>query len=137
MPVDHQDGESGNCALHVAAANGHAKIVEWLLVSKNANVNLQNKAKNTALHWASLTGHLEVVKVLAETDLKDQKLNPNIKNQFGKLAFEEALQARQTEVAEYLAQISKLEEDKFYSEIPEQQWIPEGTSAQANDQAIT
>lgn len=38
------------------------------------------------------------------------------------MAFEEALQAQRTEIAEYLAPITALEDDKIYSEIPEKQF---------------
>ncbi|KAL9248333.1 hypothetical protein vseg_021667 [Gypsophila vaccaria] len=53
----------GRTALHMAAANGHHGIVEYLL-SKGVDLNALNEEKNTPLHWACLNGHVEVVKTL-------------------------------------------------------------------------
>ncbi|KAI0135854.1 ankyrin [Daldinia grandis] len=86
-----RDDGKATC-LHMAAANGHAKIVTLILshfpapskpskeavppsssdeVSPSAStetempyINLQNSFGNTALHWACLGGHLDVVKLL-------------------------------------------------------------------------
>ena len=118
VPIDYQD-DAGNCALHMASANNHEEAVRFLL-ERGADINRQNKSQNTALHWAALTGHLRIVKLLCET----QKQDCNLKNHAGLIAFEYALQAQKTEVAEYLAPLSKLEDDKVYSEIPEAQFWP-------------
>lgn len=56
--------ENGNTALMMAAANGHAAIVELLLGFADCNVNLCNKAGNTALHWAALQGQKAVHTIL-------------------------------------------------------------------------
>ena len=114
--------------MHMASANGHVQVVTYL-VSQGCSLNLQNKSLNTALHWAAMTGYPEVVKLLGALE----KCDPNMKNAFGKTAFEEALQARQTECAEFLATISKLDDDRFYSEIPEQQWLPEFNNGEKQD----
>ncbi|KOM54787.1 hypothetical protein LR48_Vigan10g067900 [Vigna angularis] len=50
-------------ALHMAAANGHVDIVEYLII-KGVDLNAPNEEKNTPLHWACLNGHVEVVKKL-------------------------------------------------------------------------
>ncbi|KAL2941956.1 Ankyrin repeat-containing protein P16F5.05c [Bienertia sinuspersici] len=50
-------------ALHMAAANGHHGIVEYL-ISKGVDLNASNEQNNTPLHWACLNGHIEVVKTL-------------------------------------------------------------------------
>ncbi|KAJ8562912.1 hypothetical protein K7X08_031364 [Anisodus acutangulus] len=49
--------------LHMAPANGHCGIVEYL-IRNGANVNASNVEKNTPLHWACLNGHIKVVKSL-------------------------------------------------------------------------
>jgi ankyrin repeat protein len=49
-------------ALHVAAANGSAVLVELLL--RYGARQLPNEARNTPLHWAALNGHVEVAKLL-------------------------------------------------------------------------
>ncbi|XP_044506714.1 ankyrin repeat-containing protein P16F5.05c-like [Mangifera indica] len=53
----------GRTALHMAAANGHLGIVDYL-VSRERDVNASNEEKNTPLHWDCLNGHIEVVKLL-------------------------------------------------------------------------
>ncbi|KAF3634440.1 putative haloacid dehalogenase-like hydrolase domain-containing protein 3-like [Capsicum annuum] len=52
-----------SAALHMASANGHRSIVEYL-IRNGADVNASNVEKNTPLHWACLNGHIEVVKSL-------------------------------------------------------------------------
>ena len=51
--------EDGRTALHLAAFNGHADIVEALL-RHGADVNAKDKDGYTALHWAATLGHAEV-----------------------------------------------------------------------------
>jgi len=72
------DPESGNSALHYAAANGHLDILNLIstlltsvLSTENARkplplLSLPNAAGNTALHWASLNGHLVCVQLLVK-----------------------------------------------------------------------
>jgi uncharacterized protein len=123
VPIDFCDPKTGNTALHMAAANNIFEVVSFL-VEKGAHLNLQNHSQSTALHWASLCGHIEIVKYLCEAG-KD-RIDVSLKNEFGRIPFEEALQARRTEIAEYLAPLSKLEEEKLYSEIHESQiYAPE------------
>ncbi|KAM3339052.1 ankyrin repeat domain-containing protein 54 [Capsicum galapagoense] len=62
VSLDSKDSE-GRTALHMASANGHRSIVEYL-IRNGADVNASNVEKNTPLHWACLNGHIEVVKSL-------------------------------------------------------------------------
>lgn len=62
VSLDSKDSE-GRTALHMASANGHCGIVEYL-IRNGADVNASNVEKNTPLHWACLNGHIEVVKTL-------------------------------------------------------------------------
>ncbi|KAI9197031.1 hypothetical protein LWI28_029197 [Acer negundo] len=62
LPLDSKDSQ-GRTALHMAAANGHLGIVEYL-ISRGVDVNASNEEKNTPLHWACLNGHIEVLKKL-------------------------------------------------------------------------
>ncbi|CAL5425436.1 unnamed protein product [Camellia sinensis] len=50
-------------SLHMASANGHLDIVDYL-IRNGVDVNASNVEKNTPLHWACLNGHIEVVKNL-------------------------------------------------------------------------
>ncbi|KAL2456208.1 GA-binding protein subunit beta-2 like [Abeliophyllum distichum] len=62
VSLDSKDPQ-GRTALHMAAANGHLDIIEYLLCN-GADINASNVEKNTPLHWACLNGHIEVVKHL-------------------------------------------------------------------------
>ncbi|KAF3326179.1 ankyrin repeat domain-containing protein 2-like protein [Carex littledalei] len=55
VPLDSKDSQ-GRTALHMAAANGHLAIVDYL-IKNGADVNATNLEKNTPLHWACLNGH--------------------------------------------------------------------------------
>ncbi|XVF47240.1 hypothetical protein PTKIN_Ptkin03bG0093500 [Pterospermum kingtungense] len=62
VSLDSKDSQ-GRTALHMAAANGHLDIVQYLIGS-GVDVNASNVENNTPLHWACLNGHVEVVKKL-------------------------------------------------------------------------
>jgi len=47
--------------------------------------------------------------------LLENKADANLRNEAGLLAFEEALNSGQSVIAEMLARVSKLEDDKTYS----------------------
>mmetsp|Transcript_15409 Transcript_15409/g.11217 ORF Transcript_15409/g.11217 Transcript_15409/m.11217 type:complete len:126 (-) Transcript_15409:178-555(-) len=100
----------------MASANGHAEIVKVLL-ENGADPNVINEAGNTALHWAALNGKEDVVKLLLQ-----YKADPNLKNTYGRLPIEEALQHSHTSIAEFLAPITVLDEDKIYTSLKD---IPE------------
>ena len=96
VPINHQDVEMGNSALHLACANGHKEVVEFLL-DAGADINSLNKSKNTPLHWAALLGRLEVVKLLCDWHTlkpdSGMKADASLKNVFGRIPMEEALQS--------------------------------------------
>ncbi|ONK81438.1 uncharacterized protein A4U43_C01F29090 [Asparagus officinalis] len=50
-------------ALHLAASEGHASIVE-LLIQYNANVNLEDRWQRTPLMDARLYGHRDIIRIL-------------------------------------------------------------------------
>jgi len=62
VSLDSKDSQ-GRTALHMASANGHLAIVDYL-ITNGVDVNAANVEKNTPLHWACLNGHIEVVKNL-------------------------------------------------------------------------
>ncbi|KAJ4762107.1 Ankyrin repeat-containing protein [Rhynchospora pubera] len=65
-------------SLHMAAANGHLAIVDYL-IQNGADVNATNLEKNTPLHWACLNGHLEVIKSLIMSGASVSALNSHEK----------------------------------------------------------
>lgn len=67
--VDIKDYITLSTPIHVAAANGHTEVLDYLLsiISKEEAktlVNAQNESGNTSLHWAAYNGHLEVIELL-------------------------------------------------------------------------
>ncbi len=119
----------------MASANGFVDIVKLLLQQQGQNgaavinVNIQNESGNTALHYASLNGKKDVVQELLLFIPKNinsnsqqinssnqiiKKIDANIKNNMGRIAFEEGLQAGHGDIAEMLAPLSKLDDDKMY-----------------------
>ncbi|KAG9292949.1 hypothetical protein G9A89_016311 [Geosiphon pyriformis] len=112
---------SGNTALHMASANGHIDIVDFIIeMTKSTDisaVNIQNDSGNTPLHWSALNGHQKVVETLVKhgADIK-------IKNRSGRTAMFEAQQNNHEKVVEFLLNImdpvepqpseEKIEEEK-------------------------
>lgn len=103
-----KDEYSESTPLHMASANNHLDVVQWLLeqaqqasdpaTALSQLVNAKNSSGNTPLNWASLNGHLEVVKVLCEQG----KADAFIQNEAGHDAIYEAQCAGHEEVIDYL-----------------------------------
>eukprot|EP00871_Galdieria_phlegrea_P005210 jgi/Galph1/5690/GphlegSOOS_G4405.1 len=77
--------EFQNSALHLAAANGHLAIVEFL-IKQQVNVNAKNDSGNTPLHWAAWLGQLQVVEYLIK-----HGADVSLKNEFERTPLEEAV----------------------------------------------
>ncbi|EER99842.1 hypothetical protein BDA96_02G423700 [Sorghum bicolor] len=77
ISLDSTDSQ-GRTALHMASANGHLAVVEYL-IQNGANVNATNLEKNTPLHWACLNGHIEVIKALISAGASVSALNSHEK----------------------------------------------------------
>ncbi|KAI9223898.1 ankyrin repeat-containing domain protein [Blastocladiella britannica] len=87
--------DAGNTALHMASANGHLDIVQFLLEKlAGVHVNAANEQGNTPMHWAALNGHVEIVTALiaAGADL-------TLTNKAGKSPLIEAQDASHENVA--------------------------------------
>ena len=111
VEVNYKDETmSYNTALHVASANGHFNIVNMLLKNKNIKTDEQNEFGSTALHYACTNGHINVVEALLAA-----KANPDIKNTQGFVPMEEALRMNNGQIAEILAPVTTLEEDRVYA----------------------
>lgn len=68
------DRINGNTALHVAAQNGHLKIVEVLLELK-VSPDVKNNMENTPMHMSVTYNHDEVTRLLLHAGADRSKLN--------------------------------------------------------------
>ncbi|KAF9175612.1 hypothetical protein BGX21_006859 [Mortierella sp. AD011] len=105
--LSHQ-GEYGKTPLHMASANGHIDVVEYLItiISPEA-VNIQNEQGNTALHWAATNGHAKVVEAL----ISKGKANYKLKNAAGHTAMLEAEMHEREQVVAWMLINTEPEEE--------------------------
>ena len=89
------------------------------------------------MHWACLLGHIEIVKFLCDyhniNPDGNYEANMNLQNSFGRIPMEEALQAGHSDIAEFLAPLSELEDGKLYSTITEAQIYAEQEEEDKDD----
>ncbi|XP_077218627.1 ankyrin repeat family protein [Tasmannia lanceolata] len=105
VSLDSKDSQ-GRTALHMAAANGHFNIVEYLIKNR-ADLNACNADKNTPLHWACLNGHIEVVRrlILGGADV-------SILNSYERTPMDEAVSRGNMEVVDAVnAAVAQVELD--------------------------
>ncbi|CEP13260.1 hypothetical protein [Parasitella parasitica] len=122
--------ESGKTALHMASANNHVGIVEYIVerlheLDENTiirSIDTQNAEGNTPLHWAALNGHLDVVKILVKEggDCK-------IKNSMGVSPIYEAQQRNQEEIAKFFLETMIEDDEEPVNE--EEQIVEKGVSS--------
>lgn len=103
--------DSGNTAVHMAAANGHVKTCR-LLLSRGAN-HLPNSSGNTPLHWAAANGHDEIVKLLLSEPRFKAKMDVLQKNKFGRSALTEGFSSSNTKLVGYLLEHDSAEEERL------------------------
>ncbi|ORY98146.1 ankyrin repeat-containing domain protein [Syncephalastrum racemosum] len=114
----------GNTALHMASANNHVDIVEYIIQQlkqwkpeeMRSLVNTTNEQGNTALHWAALNGHLAVVELL-------------LKNKADKTPIYEAQQHGHEKVAEHFL-LTMIEEEPEEPVDEENQFVEKGYDQQ-------
>ncbi|CAG8593986.1 9414_t:CDS:2 [Funneliformis mosseae] len=81
-PVTYLESKDdfGNTALHMASANGHLEIVEFIIQALGSLLervlSIQNSSGNTPLHWSALNGHEKVVKLLIKSGADAKVLTP-------------------------------------------------------------
>ncbi|CAR30150.1 Yar1p [Lachancea thermotolerans CBS 6340] len=127
--VTCRDAVTQSTPLHMAAANGHKEVMQYLasLVTDGAElkkwVNSQNETGNTALHWASLNGSLECVKFLCE----ELGADPFIRNNFDHDAIFEAERGNKEEVENFYPQKYDVEPENDETAQAESVEIKEGT----------
>lgn len=66
VDVERQFGSSQKHLVHIAAKNGHIKIVKLLLAKNSDWLNLQDTVGQTPLLWAAGGGHVDIVEYLAD-----------------------------------------------------------------------
>jgi ankyrin repeat protein len=93
----------GRTALHEAAAEGQAEIVEFLL-SKKADMNVKDKKGQTALHLAAKDGYIEVISLLIKN-----KAELNVKDEKGMTPLAIAIKMKNAKTAELLKQAGATE----------------------------
>jgi ankyrin repeat protein len=71
--INAVDG-AGDSALLLASREGHTRVVELLLETNAASLDLQNRAGLTALHAAASGGHERIVLALLES-----RANPTLR----------------------------------------------------------
>lgn len=90
VDINGKDDMSGATALHMASANGHTHVVEFLLAHCEPRaIYMTNQTGNTPLHWALQNGHWETAKVILTIARND--IDVLLKNEFGHSVLGEAL----------------------------------------------
>jgi hypothetical protein len=76
--VNTKEKDNGNVALHIAASKGNTQMASYLL-SKGANLNIQDIFGNSALHYAADKKRYDMVELLikcgADVNMKDFRGN--------------------------------------------------------------
>ena len=98
VDINWADPRTGNTALHMASANGHAACVD-LLLRGGADPRAANARGNTALHWAAENRRADAVDRLLRADGADVLR----RNAFGKGALTLAFQAGDEDIAAKVA----------------------------------
>lgn len=128
--VNYQDATTGNTALHMAAANGHVRVVELLLQAaasagggdggsgdgahNNNIIAITNQAGNTPLHWAAANGQEAVVKLLlAQEQQQQQVVDVLQRNAFGRSALTEGFSSENTAIIKALLEHESATEERL------------------------
>lgn len=121
VPLEVKSQKNGNTLLHMAAANGHYDIVEYLINDRvpqemvGIYINQKNTEGNTALHWAALNGHLKVVQFLYS-----HGADGKIQNEAGHTPFYYAEVFQHQEVASFILSNTLYDDEEEDDEEEEQ-----------------
>lgn len=107
-----KDAVTLSTPVHMAAGNGHAEVLEFLLslvLPEEARqlASSVNDTGNTPLHWASYNGHTKVVEILCEKYDAD----PFLKNALGHDSIYESESSSQSEAANWFLNKYAVEDD--------------------------
>lgn len=109
--IDHVNKDTGNTALHMAAANGHVASAKFLLEHNHAYC--KNNSGNTPLHFAAINAQAKTVQYLAsqtrvEIDVLEQ-------NNFGRSSLTEGFSSQNEHVLKALLEHESAAEEKLLS----------------------
>jgi 16S rRNA G527 N7-methylase RsmG len=107
--VDHQNEETGNTGLHMAAANGHVNVAK-LLLDFNHGFS-RNKSGNTPLHFAAINAQAEMTELL--TTQKYHVVDVLERNSFGRSALTEGFTSQNEAVIKAILEHDSATEDKL------------------------
>jgi predicted nicotinamide N-methyase len=110
--VSSVDHDSGNSGLHMASANGHLRVVKFLVYHQHRFT--KNGSGNTPLHWAASNGQAEVVNFFT-TNAELHDVDVLEKNQFGRSALTEGFSSEKEGVVEALLEHDSATEEKLLS----------------------
>lgn len=125
--------------IHMAAANGHFEVIEYLLSiipKKDAEklASKQNESGNMPLHWAAYNGHLSIVQLLCD----EYNVDVFVKNNSGHDVMYEAENNSQEEVENWLLKKYAVEDNFTVDENNDETKItykPGTESKEADDRA--
>ena len=69
------DTKNGNYPIHIAAQNGHAELVRWLVSSAGGKFDVQNGTGQTPMHMAIAYDYHDVVAFLREVGANEEITN--------------------------------------------------------------
>lgn len=103
VDINYQNNETGTSALIIASSFGDKKLVN-LLLSYNADVDLQDCQGTTALSSASFQGNKEVVKLLINANA-----DVNIRDEYGSTALFSASHSDEDEIVKLLLSVPDID----------------------------
>lgn len=106
----YREQSSLNSGLHMAAANGHAEVVDLFLSKGPSSLAMApNASGNTPIHWAAANGQSAVVARLLKSDGCDVL----VKNKAGRSALTEGFSSNNEDVVKLLLQHQSASEEKL------------------------
>lgn len=105
---NYVDPETGNTALHRAAANGECECIKILI--KYGSKHIQNLQGNYPIHWAAQNGKTEALKLLFDNYVDVDVL---ARNSFGLSTLSEAFNSKDADCIEVCLTHSSASEEKL------------------------
>ena len=88
---------SNETLIHYAVSSGNVGLIQWLIDTKQIDINAKDQSGETALHRATRKNNREVVELLARNEA-----DPTIKNNEGSRALEIATRMKYNDLVPYL-----------------------------------